>query len=154
MHWSPVQSLPTTQKSKNYWGPAAIGDPRLISHSDHLTIWSVGGIRSLECYWWYLVSNSILRAWRDPGTRDQREVFFEVWEVNKKKLSLFFEKCKVKEKCFHSFLRSGKWKKMHSLFFEKWNVKSKCLKFEIEKWKFSRILNNSREPRFLNRYIP
>ena len=72
----------------------------------------------------------------------------------------------MKTKSFHSFSRSAKWKKnaftlfrevqsenkMLSLFFEKWKVKSKC--FEIEKWKFSRILNNSRETRFLNRFIP
>ena len=44
--------------------------------------------------------------------------------------------------------------KMLSLFFEKWKVKSKCFEIEIEKWKFSRILNNSRETRFLNRFMP
>ena len=38
---------------------------------------------------------------------------------------------------------------MLSLFFEKWKVKSKCFEIEIEKWKFSRILNHSREARFL-----
>ena len=44
--------------------------------------------------------------------RDQREWVFEVREVKSenKKLSLFFEKCKVKKKCFHSFSRSAKWK--------------------------------------------
>ena len=56
--------------------------------------------------------------------RDQREWVFEVREVKsenkklslsfekckvKKMLSLFFEKCKVKSKCFHSFSRSEKW---------------------------------------------
>ena len=42
--------------------------------------------------------------------RDQREWVFEVREVKSenKKLSLFFEKCKVKNKCFHSFSRSEK----------------------------------------------
>ena len=81
---------------------------------------------------------------------------------------LKFEKWKVKTKSFHSFSRSAKWKKnaftlfwevqsenkMLSLFFEKWKVKSKCFEIEIEKWKFSRILNNSRETRFFNRFIP
>ena len=81
---------------------------------------------------------------------------------------LKFEKWKVKIKSFHSFSRSAKWKnnaftlfrevqseiKMLSLFFEKWKVKSKCFEIEIEKWKFSRNLNNSRETRFLNRFIP
>ena len=43
-------------------------------------------------------------------TRDQREWVFKVREVKSenKKLSLFFEKCKVKKKCFHSFSRSAK----------------------------------------------
>ena len=43
-------------------------------------------------------------------SRDQREWVFEVREVKteNKKLSLFFEKCKVKKKCFHSFSRSAK----------------------------------------------
>ena len=42
--------------------------------------------------------------------RDQREWVFEVREVNseERKLSLFFVKCKVKIKCFHSFSRSAK----------------------------------------------
>ena len=46
----------------------------------------------------------------EGGTRDQREWVFEVREVKSenKKLSLFFEKCKVKKKCFHSFSRSAK----------------------------------------------
>merc|ERR1711952_554568 len=41
-------------------------------------------------------------------SRDQREWVFEVREVKSenKKLSLFFEKCKVKKKCFHSLSRS------------------------------------------------
>ena len=39
------------------------------------------------------------------SARDQREWVFEVREVKSeiKKLSLFFEKCKVKQKCFQSF---------------------------------------------------
>ena len=77
---------------------------------------------------------------------------------------LKFEKWKVKIKSFHSFSRSAKWKKnaftlfrevqseikMLSLFFEKWKVKSKCFEIENEKWKFSRILHNSRETRLFN----
>ena len=87
--------------------------------------------------------------------RPQREWVWEVREVKseKMKLSLFFEKCKVKKICFHSFSRSAKWKKMLSLFFEKWKVKLKCFENEIEKWKFSRIPDNSRETRFYNRII-
>ena len=44
------------------------------------------------------------------GSKDQREWVFEVRKVQSEKimLSLFFEKCKVKEKCFHSFSRSEK----------------------------------------------
>ena len=50
--------------------------------------------------------------WPSPSwNRDQREWVFEVQEVKseKKMLSLFFEKCKVKKKCFHSFSRNEKW---------------------------------------------
>ena len=68
-----------------------------------------------------------------------------------KKLSLFFEKCKVKKKCFHSFSRSAKWKKCFYSFSRSKKVKSKC--FEIQKWNFSRILNKSWETRFLNRFF-
>ena len=90
------------------------------------------------------------------STRDQREWVFEVREVKSenKKLSLFFKKCKVKKKTFTLFREAQSENKMLSLFFEKWKVKSKCFEIEIEKWKFSRILNNSRETRFLNRFIP
>ena len=79
---------------------------------------------------------------------------------------LKFEKWKVKIKSFHSFSRSAKWKKMLSLFFEKCKVKKnaftlfrevkseiRMLEVENEKWKFSRICNNSQETRFLNRFI-
>ena len=49
-------------------------------------------------------------SWSEPRglPRDQREWVFEVREVKSenKKLSLFFEKCKVKIKCFHSFWKS------------------------------------------------
>ena len=55
------------------------------------------------------------------------------------------------QKAFTLFREVQSEKKMLSLFFEKWKVKSKC--FEIEKWNFSRILNISRETRFLNRFI-
>ena len=89
-------------------------------------------------------------------SKDQREWVFEVREVKSenKKLSLFFEKCKVKKNAFTLFREVQSEIKMLSLFFEKWKVKSKCFEIEIEKWKFSRILNNSRETRFLNRFIP
>ena len=69
-------------------------------------------------------------------------------------LSLFFEKCKVKKNAFTLFREVQSEKQMLSLFFEKWKVNSKCFEIEIEKWKFSRILNNSRETRFLNRLKP
>ena len=42
---------------------------------------------------------------------------------------------------------------MLSLFFEKWNVKSKCFETEIEKWKFWKFFNISRETRFFNKII-
>ena len=43
--------------------------------------------------------------------------------------------------------------KMLSLFFEKWKVKLKCFETEIKKWKFTRIPDNYRETRFYNRII-
>ena len=56
------------------------------------------------------------------GSRDQREWVFEVREVKSenKKLSLFFEKCKVKKKnVFNLFREVQSEKKMLSLFFKK-----------------------------------
>ena len=72
---------------------------------------------------WWRADDELMMSWCRP----QREWVCEVRKVKseKKKLSLFFEKCKVK--------------KMLSLFFEKWKVKSKCFETEIKKWKFSRI---------------
>ena len=60
-----------------------------------------------------LLLNQVLLEMKDAKSfrvRDQREWVFEVREVKSenKKLSLFFEKCKVKKKCFHSFSRSAK----------------------------------------------
>ena len=53
---------------------------------------------------------TLLLKYTAHSPRDQREWVFEVREVKseKEKLSLFFEKCKVKKKCFHSFSRSAK----------------------------------------------
>ena len=53
--------------------------------------------------------------------RDQREWVFEVREVKSenKKLSLFFEKCKVKKNAFTLFREVQSEIKMLSLFFEK-----------------------------------
>ena len=55
------------------------------------------------------------------GSRDQREWVFEVREVKSenKKLSLFFEKCKVKKNAFTLFREVQSEIKMLSLFFEK-----------------------------------
>jgi len=55
------------------------------------------------------------------GSRDQREWVFEVREVKseKEKLSLFFEKCKVKKNAFTLFREVQSEKQMLSLFFEK-----------------------------------
>ena len=66
---------------------------------------------------------------------------------------LKFEKWKVKKNAFTLFREVQSEKKMLSLFFEKWKVKLKCFENEIEKWKFSRIPDNSRETRFYNRII-
>ena len=57
----------------------------------------------------------------DQGHRDQREWVFEVREVKSenKKLSLFFEKCKVKKNAFTLFREVQSEIKMLSLFFEK-----------------------------------
>ena len=71
----------------------------------------------LQGGWWQVRWHSWphFESSTSPQGRDQREWVFEVREVKSenKKLSLFFEKCKVK-------------KKMLSLFFEKCKVKSKC----------------------------
>ena len=60
---------------------------------------------------------------------------------------------KWKKKAFTLFREVQSENKMLSLFFEKWKVKLKCFETEIEKWKFSRIPDNSRETRFYNRII-
>ena len=60
---------------------------------------------------------------------------------------------KWKNEAFTLFREVQSEKNMLSLFFEKWKVKSKCFETEIEKWKFSRIPDNSRETRFYNRII-
>ena len=88
--------------------------------------------------------------------RDQREWVFEVREVKSenKKLSLFFEKCKVKKKCFHSFSRSAKWNQNAFTLFREVKSEIKMLRDRDREVKFSRILNNSRETRFLNRLKP
>ena len=70
----------------------------------------------------------------------------------KRKAFTLFQEAQSEKNTFTLFREVKSEKKMLSLFFEKWKVKSKC--FEIEKWKFSRILNNSRETRFFNRFIP
>ena len=62
------------------------------------------------------------------GIKDQRDWVFEVREVKSenKKLSLFFEKCKVKKNTFTLFREVQSEKKVLSLFFKKCKVKSKC----------------------------
>ena len=63
--------------------------------SDYIVMCFQMTIASLSCIVWC----------RSSYFRDQREWVFEDREVKSenKKLSLFFEKCKVKQKCFHSF---------------------------------------------------
>ena len=65
-------------------------------------------------------------SWKESSSvpdhpRDQREWVFEVQEVKSenKKLSLIFEKCKVKKKGFTLFREVQSEIKMLSLFFEK-----------------------------------
>ena len=55
------------------------------------------------------------------SNKDQREWVFEVREVKSenKKLSLFFDKCKVKKNAFTLFQEVQSEIKMLSLFFEK-----------------------------------
>ena len=50
--------------------------------------------------------------WSSRSEKWKKEAVTLYWEVQSenKMLSLFFEKCKVKKKCFHSFSRSAKWK--------------------------------------------
>ena len=49
--------------------------------------------------------------WSSRSEKWKRKAFtlFREVQSEKKMLSLFFEKCKVKNKCFHSFSRSEKW---------------------------------------------
>ena len=81
-----------------------IGGPANSSGQGHFIIVELRGKKNRS----YLLSNLEVR--RVTLRRDQREWVFEVREVKseKEKLSLFFEKCKVKKKCFHSFSRSAK----------------------------------------------
>ena len=74
--------------------------------------------------------------------RDQREWVFEVREVKSEntKLSLFFEKCKVKKKCFHSFSRSAKWNQNAFTLFRE--VKSE-IKMLRDRDREVKILENS-----------
>ena len=58
-----------------------------------------------------------------------------------------FEKWKVKWKSDSLFSRSEI--KIWFTLFEKWKVKWKCLEIEIQKWNFSRILEN---PKFLEKF--
>ena len=76
--------------------------------------------------------------------RDQREWAFEVREVKSeiKKLSLFFEKCKVKKKCFHSFSRSAKWNQNAFTLFRE--VKSE-IKMLRDRDREVKILENSEQ---------
>ena len=77
------------------------GVSQMSKLSDYIVMCFQMTIASLSCIVWC----------RSSYFRDQREWVFEVREVKSenKKLSLFFEKCKVKQKCFHSFSRSAKW---------------------------------------------
>ena len=86
----------------------------------------------------------VLGKYQVPGPSESWSAKFEKW---KKEAFTLFREVQSEKICFHSFSRSAKWKKMLSLFFEKWKVKSKCFETEIEKWKFSRIPDNSRETR-------
>ena len=76
--------------------------------------------------------------------RDQREWVFEVREVKSenKKLSLFFEKCKVKKKWFHSFSRSAKWNQNAFTLFRE--VKSE-IKMLRDRDREVKILENSEQ---------
>ena len=49
--------------------------------------------------------------WSSRSEKWKQKAFtlFREVQSEKKMLSLFFEKCKVKSKCFHSFSRSEKW---------------------------------------------
>ena len=49
------------------------------------------------------------RSSRSEKWKRQAFTLFREVQSEKKMLSLFFEKCKVKNKCFHSFSRSEKW---------------------------------------------
>ena len=50
-----------------------------------------------------------LRSSRSEKWKKEAFTLFREVQSEKNMLSLFFEKCKVKNKCFHSFSRSEKW---------------------------------------------
>ena len=50
-----------------------------------------------------------LRSSRSEKWKNEAFTLFREVQSEKNMLSLFFEKCKVKNKCFHSFSRSEKW---------------------------------------------
>ena len=50
-----------------------------------------------------------LRSSRSEKWKKEAFTLFREVQSEKNMLSLFFEKCKVKKICFHSFLRSEKW---------------------------------------------
>ncbi len=85
----------------------------------------------------YGLPNFIFAKWQAPARVGLRSSRSEKW----------------KNEAFTLFREVQSEKNMLSLFFEKWKVKSKCFETEIEKWKFSRIPDNSRETRFYNRII-
>ena len=87
-------------------------------------IWSGNKRASLQICFSPAASNVIGRCFPALScfqVRDQREWVFEVREVKSenKKLSLFFEKCKVKKNAFTLFREVQSEIKMLSLFFEK-----------------------------------
>ena len=93
------------------------------------------------------LSNALWAVSKSSRARPQREWVWEVREVKseKKKPSLFVEKCKVKKICLHSFSRSAKWKKNAFTFFREVKSEIKMLrdrdrevKILENSWQFSR----------------
>ena len=81
-----------------------------------------------------------LRSSRSEKWKNEAFTLFREVQSEKNMLSLFFEKCKVKKKCFHSFSRSAKWNQNAFTLFRE--VKSE-IKMLRDRDREVKILENS-----------
>ena len=126
-----------------------------ISYPPFFCDWECNAALSLQ--WWSLTNVKTQRLHRNVFPNDHcifimyslmQEFLFQgparvgFWSSRSenKKLSLFFEKCKVKKKCFHSFSRSAKWNQNAFTLFRE--VKSE-IKMLRDRDREVKILENS-----------